>query len=223
MDEKQKVSPDYLASRQEWLERYGSYIARAKNWRLAALGFVISNIVLAMGLVHEADRVKTIPYVVEVNHLGESVRLAQAVKAGDFEGNNVITRYVLSRWIHDVFSRLPDDGAEKEQVLKCYDFVTREAARALNAYFQAHNPYGAQGFRDVRIVSCLPMAGTKNVWQVTWEAVQYGKPRSGAPVEWQKRYTATLQIAISPPTTAKAAKYNPFGIYVTNFTYQEDL
>jgi type IV secretion system protein VirB5 len=176
-----------------------------------------------MGLVHEADRVKVVPYVVEVNKLGESVRLAQAVQAGAFDGNNVITRYVLSQWVNDVFSRVPDNAAEKEQVLNAYDFVTKDAARALNTYFQAHNPYGADGFRDVQVVSCLPMAGTKNVWQVTWEAVQYGKPGSGAPVEWQKRYTATLQIAISPPTTAQAAKYNPFGIYVTNFTYQESL
>ena len=223
MSETKKVSPDYLASRTEWLERYGSYIARAKNWRFAAIGFVISNVMLAMGLVHEADRVKVVPYVVEVNRLGESVRLAQAIQAGAFNGNNVITRYVLAQWVNDVFSRIPDNHAEQQQVLKAYDFVSQGASRALNAYFKTHNPYGAKGFRDVQIVSCLPMAGTKNVWQVIWEAVQYGKPSDGSPVVWQKRFTATLQIAISPPTTAKAAQYNPFGIYITNFTYQEDL
>ena len=223
MDEKQEVSPDYLASKQEWLERYGSYIARAKNWRLAAMGFVISNMVLAMGLVHEADRVKTIPYVVEVNKLGESVRLAQAVQSGAFEGNNVIVRYVLADWVRKVFSRMPDNSAEEQQVLQSYDFVSADAAKALNTYFKEHNPYGAKGFRDVRILSCLPMAGTKNVWQVTWEETQYDSAQNSDLIQWQKHYSATLQIAIDPPKTAKAAENNPFGIYVTNFTYQENL
>ncbi|MBU2822367.1 type IV secretion system protein, partial [Acidithiobacillus caldus] len=30
--------PDYLAARREWLERYGDYIAQAKNWRMMAFG-----------------------------------------------------------------------------------------------------------------------------------------------------------------------------------------
>lgn len=219
----QKPSVDYLASRNEWLERYGSYIARARNWRFAAIGFAISNIILAFGFVHEADLVKVVPYVVEVDRLGQDVRLAQAVQSGAFQGNNVIVRYVLSAWVNEVFSRMPDNGAEERQVLKTYDFVTDDAARVLNAYFKAHNPYGQKGFRQVKVISCLPMAGTRNVWQVTWEATQYGDPKSGDPIEWQKRYSATLQIAITPPADAKLAEANPFGIYITNFTYQETL
>lgn len=217
------TSPDYLASRQEWLERYGSYIARAKNWRLAALLFAGACVIEAFGIVHEADRVKVIPYVVEVNKLGESVRLAQAVQAGAFDGNNVITRYVLSRWVNEVFSRLPDNEAEEQQVLHTYDFVSKDASRVLDSYFKKHNPYGKDGFRSVQINSCLPMAGTKNVWQVQWTETQYGPAKDGAPIQWQKHYEATLQIAISPPATAKLAEANPFGIYITNFTYQETL
>jgi type IV secretory pathway TrbF-like protein len=30
------AEPPYLAARQEWNERYGDYIARARNWRRAA-------------------------------------------------------------------------------------------------------------------------------------------------------------------------------------------
>ncbi|MBU2767620.1 type IV secretion system protein [Acidithiobacillus ferrivorans] len=211
----QNSGPDYLAGRQEWLERYGSYIARARNWRLAAFVFAGVCVIEAFGLVHEADRVKTIPFVVEVNKLGESVRLAQAVQAGDFNGDNAITRHVLAHWVNLVFSRIPDNHAEEERVLSTYHFATQDSQRALNTYFKTHNPYSAQGFRDVQVNTSLPMAGTKNVWQVTWTATQYGSAKDGDPILWRKRYSATIQIAISPPTSTKVAENNPFGIYIT--------
>ena len=57
----------YLNARQEWLERYGSYISRAAQWRLTT---IIALVLLAgsiTGNVIQACQVKAIPYIVEVN------------------------------------------------------------------------------------------------------------------------------------------------------------
>jgi len=43
--------PPYLDTRREWNERYGSYLARAHHWRLAALGSLLVSAILAAGLV----------------------------------------------------------------------------------------------------------------------------------------------------------------------------
>ncbi len=44
-------SNPYLDARREWAERYGSYIAHARNWRLFSLGMLAIALVESVGLV----------------------------------------------------------------------------------------------------------------------------------------------------------------------------
>jgi len=64
-----KHSP-YLDARREWNERYGSYIAQARQWRLVALLCVLALIVAVGGAFYFAQRSLLIPYVVEVGREG---------------------------------------------------------------------------------------------------------------------------------------------------------
>jgi type IV secretory pathway TrbF-like protein len=66
----------YLSARREWNERYGDYIARARNWRWAAFAALAVSLVLAIGVVWEAAQSKVVPYVVEVDKLGDAVPIA---------------------------------------------------------------------------------------------------------------------------------------------------
>ena len=60
----------YLNARQEWLERYGSYISRASQWRAMCLvALVICLLSIACNVI-QANQVKTIPYIVEVDKTG---------------------------------------------------------------------------------------------------------------------------------------------------------
>ncbi len=76
--------PDYLAARQEWRERYGSYIKQAKNWCVAAPPSIAIAALFGAGVVYEANRTYILPYVVEVDKPGQTVELARAVRAGAF-------------------------------------------------------------------------------------------------------------------------------------------
>ena len=96
-------NPDYLAARQEWLERYGSYIAQARNWRIAALSAIGIAALFGAGMVYEADRVHVVPYVVEVDKLGKAVELAQAVRAGSFA--QPVVQHIVSRFAWLAFTR----------------------------------------------------------------------------------------------------------------------
>ena len=75
----------YLSARREWNERYGDYIARARNWRSAAFAALAISAVLALGVVWEAAQSKVVPYVVEVDKLGDAIAVARA-DAGDVFG-----------------------------------------------------------------------------------------------------------------------------------------
>jgi len=95
--------PDYLGGRQEWLERTGDYLAQAKNWRIAALASIAISGLFGAGMVYEADRVHVVPYVVEVDKLGQTVELAKAVRAGSFA--QPVVQHIVSRFVWLAFTR----------------------------------------------------------------------------------------------------------------------
>jgi len=214
----------YLVARREWLERNGDYIAQARNWRIAALVSIGISALFGAGMVYEADRVHVVPYVVEVNHLGQAVHLAQEVQAGTYD--LPVVRHVIAHWVRDVRERLPVVAAEKQVYKSTYGIVGNKESQQLTAYFQRHNPYSNfsknEGGRTVDITSVLPV-GTPTArggtMQVQWLETQYGASGS---IEWQKDYEGTVTYRIQPPSSNPAVlKVDPFGIYITAFTWNQ--
>src|SRR5271168_4716007 len=87
-DESQAENP-YLSARREWNERYGDYIAHARNWRGAAFAALAIALVLAIGVAWQAAQSKVVPYVVEVDKLGDAVPVARADRAAPADGRVV--------------------------------------------------------------------------------------------------------------------------------------
>ena len=71
----------YINGREEWLERYGSYISRATQWRMVAFLCLLLTGLSVTGNVIQARQVKTVPYVIEVNNLGAIGAVARADRA----------------------------------------------------------------------------------------------------------------------------------------------
>lgn len=71
----------YLSARREWNERYGDYIVQARNWRGAAFAALAIAAVLAVGVVWQAAQSKVVPYVVQIDKLGDAVAVARADRA----------------------------------------------------------------------------------------------------------------------------------------------
>jgi type IV secretory pathway TrbF-like protein len=214
----------YLAARREWLERYGDYIASAKNWRMIAFGSLAIAGLFGAGMVYEADRVHVVPYVVEVDKMGDTVRLAQAVNAGVYQ--QPIVRHVITHWLRIVRERLPEVAPEKRLYDESFDFIASSDETALNRYFQRHNPYNDyanhHGARTVTITSALPLGKLTpkgGTFQVQWTEKQYGK--SGA-ITSETHWEGTITYAVTKPSdNPQMLNGNPFGIYITNFSWNQ--
>src|SRR5690242_14859928 len=64
-----ETSP-YVAARREWDERYGNFIARARNWRAAAFLALLIATLETGGLIALSMKARTVPFVVAVDSLG---------------------------------------------------------------------------------------------------------------------------------------------------------
>jgi type IV secretion system protein VirB5 len=225
-NEKQQQDPRYLAARREWLERYGDYIAQAKNWRTLAFVSVGIAALFGAGMIYEADRVHVVPYVVEVNKLGASVHLAQAVDAGTYQ--QPIVAHVLTHWIWLVRSRTPDVATEKTLIDDSYHYVDKESESLINEYFKRHSPYSDYtkrlGGRTVKITSALPIGKLKKdggAFQIDWTETQYNGNGS---IASKQRYQGIINYAVTKPSdNPNVLAGNPFGIYVTTFNWNPTL
>lgn len=217
----------YHAARREWLERYGDYIAQAKNWRAIAFASIAIAAMFGGGMIYEAQRVKVVPYVIAMDKLGESVRLAQAVQDGAVD--QPVVTHIVANFVTRVRERISDPAAENDAFRGAYRYVTADGQQQLNAYFGEHSPLEAIGnpnlrSRTVEIVSCLPMGprtaqGTGS-YQVQW--IETDINASGQ-VLAKKKWTGIVQYAVdkSLAKTAQDVLSNPFGVYITSFQWQQ--
>lgn len=218
--------PDYLAARREWMERYGSYIAQAKNWRIAALSALGIAVLFGAGMVYEADRVHVVPYVVEVNKLGQSVELAQAVRAGAYA--QPVIRHIVSRFTWLLFSRSPDEAVQKHWIDQSYAYIANIDQASLNAFYSRHHPYSAYenstGGQVVTIQSAEPLGELKHSggsFIVDFSVKKYGK--HGA-IHAEQNWQGTITYAnVGPSDNPNVLNGNPFGIYITHFAFSRQL
>ncbi|MEE3501256.1 VirB8/TrbF family protein [Acidiphilium acidophilum] len=216
-------SPDYTAAKREWMERYGSYISQARNWRLAAFCAISVAALGVAGTAYEGSQTHVVPYVVEVDHLGQSVRLAQAVRAGAVQ--QPIVRHVLARWLTEVRERTTDSLAQRQFVDSSYRYVDSKMEVALDRYFKRHSPFigSADGPRTVTITSAIPLhppTATGGSYQIDFVEKQHGLTGRLISVQTWK---AIISYSILPVDNAKQALSNPFGIYITSFQWEKSL
>src|SRR5438309_877953 len=68
----------YQRAAQVWDARIGSARVQARNWRLIAFGGLALSSVLSGGLLWQSMQSRVVPYVVEVDSLGEARAVAPA-------------------------------------------------------------------------------------------------------------------------------------------------
>lgn len=207
----------YLAARAEWNERYGSYIQQARAWRLIALLSMLVATIAVLGVVYIGSQSRLVPFIVEVNKLGDALAAQRADVASTPDTR--LIRAQLARWIDDIRTVYLDASAERAIVTEAYGMVDRQSAAYgdLNKYFRANDPFTrAQNETvNVHITSVLPIS--QKTWRIEWNEESHARDGSTTGVShWQ----GTVTIALRPPTDSETILINPTGLYVQNFSWQ---
>ncbi|HDX6248660.1 TPA: conjugal transfer protein TrbF, partial [Campylobacter fetus subsp. venerealis] len=89
MNKKINQSNPYLDAKREWLERYGNYISQKRNWQIIAVLSAIISLICVIFLGYSTTQNKLIPYVIEVDKLGNTSKVG-VVQNIDLKNPNVI-------------------------------------------------------------------------------------------------------------------------------------
>ncbi len=212
----QPVTP-YQKAAQVWDERLGSARVQAKNWRLMAFGCLGLSIGLAGGLLHQASRGRVTPYVVEIDSKGEIRAVGPATAA--YTPTDAQIAYQLARFVEQVRSLSSDGVIVRQNWLKAYDLVSREAAVTLNDYARGADPFARVGQKTVSVEVTSAVRASSSSFQLRWEEKSF---ENGASVG-AKRFTGLFTVSIEPPRTEEVLRKNPLGLFIVSFNWSEDV
>lgn len=210
------VTP-YQRAAQAWDERIGSARVQARSWRLAFFGCLALSGGLGAGLVWQSLRGSVVPWVVEVDKLGE----AQAVAPADagYRPDDPQIAFQLARFIEEVRAVPADAVVLRQNWLRAYDFTTDKGALALSDYARIHDPFAEVGNVQVAVDVSSVIRASPTSFRVAWKERRYS---DGALAE-TSRWSAILTVVIQPPRTADALRKNPLGLFVNAINWSKEF
>ena len=207
----------YQRAGQLWDERIGSARAQAKNWRLMAFGGLFLTTGLSGALVWQSMQSRVVPYVVEVDALGQAQAVAPAAK--DYRPTDPQIAWFRGRFITGVRARSLDPVLMRENWLSAYDFATERASLFLGEYARTSNPFADVGRKTVSVQVTSVVRASDTSFQVKWTEQQYERGSLASTSRW----TAMLTVKIKPPRLADVLRKNPLGLYVDAIDWSREL
>jgi len=207
----------YQRAGQLWDERIGAARVQAKNWRLMAFGGLFLTITLSSALVWQSMQSRVIPYVVEVDKLGQ----AQAVTPADaeFRPNDAQISWHLGRFITHIRARSLDAVLMRENWLSAYDFVTGRGALFLGEYARASDPFADVGRRTVSVQITSIVRSSNSSFRINWIEQAFERGSHAGTSRW----TAVVTIKLQSPRSGEVLRKNPLGLYVDAIDWSREL
>ena len=207
----------YQKAAQAWDERIGSARVQARNWRLIAFGSLILSAGFASALVWQSARGTVVPWVVQVDKLGQAQTVAPA--NADYQPTDPQIAFHLGRFIEQVRAIPADAIIVRQNWLRAYEWTTDRGAAALNDYARANDPFANVGRQQVAVEVSSVIRASPNSFRVAWTERHF----ENGQLSTTERWTAILTIVIQPPRDAERLRANPLGIYVNAISWSREM
>jgi len=207
----------YQRAGQLWDERIGSARVQARNWRLMAFGGLFLTTGLSAGLVWQSMQSRVVPYVVEVDALGEARAVAPV--ATDYRPTDPQIAWHLGRFITNIRSKSLDPVLMRENWLSAYDFASPRGAIFLGEYARAADPFVDVGDKTVSVQVTSVVRASDTSFQVKWTESAFERGSLAGTSRW----TAILTVAVKPPKNADTLRKNPLGLHVDAIDWSREL
>ena len=210
------VTP-YQRAGQLWDERIGSARVQARNWRMMAFGCLSLAAGLGGGVLWQSLQSRVVPYVVEVDRLGEPRAVNEATAS--YNPTDPQIAWHLARFIRDVRGISLDPVMMKQDWLEAYAFTTQRGSQFLGDYARSANPFARIGERTVTVQVTSVVRASDKSFQVKWNETAFERGSVAGRANW----TAILTIVTKTPANVEVLRKNPLGIYVDAVDWSREL
>ncbi len=210
----------FVAARQEWTERYGSYVKAAAAWRIVGIvGLIMATIGFSYALLL-STQVKLVPYIVEVDKLGNAVTAGfpQQIEYADPR----VVRATLGNFVTSFRSITPDAVVQKQYIDKTYALLRAPdpATQKINAWFRGNSPFEKAKTSTVAVEVNNIVALSNQTYQIDW--TEYERDRKGKETA-TRRFRGIATVTLTTPQDEATIRLNPIGLYVRDFDWTAQL
>lgn len=217
----------YLSARRTWNSITGSTVASRRMWMFVGCVACCLLLVSVGGIIHIGSQSKFVPYVIEVDKVGN------AVASGPIKSSTVadprIIKSTVAEFVTDARLVTPDVALQRAAIFRIYsrlspnDPATQKMNEWLNGSSES-SPFNRakRVIVNIEIKSVLPQ--TPDTWQIDW--VETMRDRNGGIVDKPVTYRALVTVYVAAPsanTTEEQIRMNPLGIYISDFSWQKLL
>jgi type IV secretion system protein VirB5 len=220
--ESSRAANHIIAARNEFANAFGDLARGKRNWQMMAFALVGLLAMVTLAYVRLAASSRVVPYVVEVDRLGQVVAVGTADQMRAPDQRLVASQ--LAQFLRAIRTVLPAaaSAGQAEMVRRGYSFVAPEAAAFLNDYFASpvNDPrvLGTRLTRQVDVTGVLRVPNS-DVWRLQWTETERST-QPGGPVR-TTAWEGYVTIRLAPPTTAESIQDNPLGLYVTSVNWTQ--
>lgn len=207
----------YQRAAQVWDDRIGSARVQAKNWRFMAFGLLALSAGLSVALVWQSTSGSIVPWVVQVDKLGQAQAVAPAV--ADYRPTDPQIAFHLARFIEQVRAIPADAIIVRQNWLRAYEVTTQAGALVLNDYARANDPFTKVGKQQIAVEVSSVIRASPDSFRVAWIERRY-QDGSLASTE---RWSAILTVVVQVPRDPEKLRANPLGIYVNAINWSKEL
>ncbi|MCV9999468.1 conjugal transfer protein TrbF [Pararhizobium sp. YC-54] len=215
-------APDnpYLAARQEWSERYGSYVKAASAWRIVGITGMLMAVVGFSYALYQSTQVKLVPYIVEVDKLGTAATAGfpQQIEYADPR----VVRATLGGFVSNFRSVTPDAVVQKQYIDRTYALLRTSdpATEKVNAWYRSSSPFEKAKNSTVAIEVNNIVALSNQSYQIDW--TEFERDRKGKETAL-RRFRGIATVTLTPPQDEGVIRLNPIGLYLKDFDWTAQL
>ena len=207
----------YLKGRYEFEQVFGDLARRRRTWQIVAVLALMLNLVLTVGFAGLVRMQKVVPYVVELDRLGET-RSVEKLALDEIPERAMIA--ALRRFIHNARTITVDARLLNARLNEARTYAMGAALDAFVTMVREEGERFKQMLKrgDARYVeeisSILPVPDSPHSYRVTWRERTNSKEG-----ETISAYEGYFTLRVVPPDTEEEVLSNPFGIYVADYTW----
>jgi type IV secretion system protein VirB5 len=212
----------FLTARNEFANAFSDLAQGKRNWQVIAYALMGLVTLVTIAYVRLAQSARVVPYVVQVDRLGQVVAVGTADELKRPDQRLVASQ--LAQFVRAIRTVLPAPAAaaEAELLRRGYAFVAPQAAAFLNDYFARpeHDPrvLGTRLTRQVEVASVLRLPHS-DVWRLQWTETERATEPDGSTrtVAWE----GYVSVKLVPPSSAEVIQENPLGLSVTSISWTQ--
>lgn len=217
----------YLAARRTWNDRNAANAASRQMWQLMGILAMMVALASVGGTIYIGSQSKFVPYVVQVDKLGQQAAVAPAERAAPVDPR--VVHASVAAWVADVRTVTPDVALQRKAVFHVYSMLAPNdpATAKTNEWLNGNadsSPFKRAAKETVSIEIDTALQQTADTWQVDW--IETMRDRQGVlkgkPQRWRALVTV-YTVSTTPDTTEQQIRDNPLGVHVRDFVWSKQL